>query len=213
VPDLPEHQFLVDSATDNFDNKTLDYKWNTLRSSIEKDYDLETRPGHLRLYLKEEKLTELKAPSFIGRRQEHINFSAMSLMEFTPENECDTAGLVLLQSNEFHFRFLRTKHEKKQYIELIKCSEGVDEVIVSVEYELEKIFLKIEAYGQDYSFYYGNDSKDMKILKRKVDGRILSTDVAGGFVGTYIGMYASSNGKKSENYADYDWFEYQGLLE
>jgi alpha-N-arabinofuranosidase len=44
-----------------------------------------------------------------------------------------------------------------------------------------------------------------------VDGRILSTPVAGGFVGAYIGMYASSNGHPSENVADFDWFEYVGM--
>ena len=44
----------------------------------------------------------------------------------------------------------------------------------------------------------------------KVDGRILSVMVAGGFVGTYIGLYASSNGQTSLNVADFDWFEYVG---
>jgi xylan 1,4-beta-xylosidase len=46
-----------------------------------------------------------------------------------------------------------------------------------------------------------------------IDGRILSTPFAGGFVGTYIGMYASSNGQLSANTADFDWFEYVGLDE
>jgi alpha-N-arabinofuranosidase len=46
-----------------------------------------------------------------------------------------------------------------------------------------------------------------------VDGRILSTPFAGGFVGAYIGMYASSNGHPSDNVADFDWFEYVGLDE
>ena len=31
-----------------------------------------------------------------------------------------------------------------------------------------------------------------------------------GFTGTYIGMYASSNGTETTNYADYDWFLYHG---
>ena len=48
-------------------------------------------------------------------------------------------------------------------------------------------------------------------LAENVDGRILSTPVAGGFVGAYIAMYASSNGQTSTNYADFDWFEYIGL--
>jgi xylan 1,4-beta-xylosidase len=43
-----------------------------------------------------------------------------------------------------------------------------------------------------------------------VDGRILSTDVAGGFVGTEISLYASSNGDRSKNKAYFDLFEYVG---
>lgn len=40
--------------------------------------------------------------------------------------------------------------------------------------------------------------------------RILSSDVAGGFVGTYIGLFATSNGQASDNIADFDWFDYEG---
>jgi xylan 1,4-beta-xylosidase len=34
---------------------------------------------------------------------------------------------------------------------------------------------------------------------------------AGGFIGAYLGMYASSDGRPSTNTADFDWFEYRGL--
>jgi xylan 1,4-beta-xylosidase len=36
------------------------------------------------------------------------------------------------------------------------------------------------------------------------------TLIIGGFIGAYIGMYAGSNGKPSDNFADWDWFEYAG---
>lgn len=54
------------------------------------------------------------------------------------------------------------------------------------------------------------------MVAQGVDGRILSTPVAGGFVGTYIGMYAtSSEGAKSghatSDYVDFDYFEYRPL--
>jgi alpha-N-arabinofuranosidase len=48
-------------------------------------------------------------------------------------------------------------------------------------------------------------------LAVNVDGRILSTDVAGRIFGTYVGMFASSNGHDSKNTADFDLFEYSGL--
>jgi len=62
-----------------------------------------------------------------------------------------------------------------------------------------------------YSFYVGALPGTWQPVAETVDGRTLSTIVAGGFVGAYVGMYASSNGQPSENVADFDWFEYVGL--
>jgi hypothetical protein len=39
----------------------------------------------------------------------------------------------------------------------------------------------------------------------ELDGRYLSTEVAGGFTGRVIGMYASAGT------VHFDWFEYEGL--
>ena len=64
------------------------------------------------------------------------------------------------------------------------------------------------ARGQDYAFYYGTAPEDWTPVAEEVDGRILSTQLAGGFVGAYIGLYASSNGEPAGNTADFDYFEY-----
>lgn len=64
--------------------------------------------------------------------------------------------------------------------------------------------------GQEYNFYYGPESTKMELLAEKIDGRILSSDIAGGFIGTYVGLFASSNGEAGDNIADFDWFDYKG---
>jgi alpha-N-arabinofuranosidase len=46
-------------------------------------------------------------------------------------------------------------------------------------------------------------------LADHIDARILSTDIAGGFVGTTVGLYVTSNGTESKNYADFDFFYYK----
>jgi alpha-N-arabinofuranosidase len=73
------------------------------------------------------------------------------------------------------------------------------------------IYLKVEAHEQSYNFYVAETPGQWRPLAENVDGRILSTPVAGGFVGAWIAMYASSNGQPSTNHADFDWFEYLGL--
>jgi xylan 1,4-beta-xylosidase len=128
------------------------------------------------------------------------------------ENENEAAGVVLIQSNRFNFSFVCTKKGEEKVIRLIKCVDGEEEIIMEQPVYTSTLYLKVEAYGQDYSFYYGDSLGDYNTLIENVDGRILSADVAGGFVGTEIGLYASSNGTISTNAASFDWFEYIGLL-
>jgi len=211
VPNLPESKVLIPLACDNFDDDKLDFKWNFLRTPREEFYSLTDRPGYLSLKLRPERITELANPSFVGRRQQHINFAATTLMEFTPMNENEVAGMVLLQSNDFNFSFIYTKKGNENVIRLIKCASGEEEILMEQPIYVSKLYLKVEASGQDYNFYYGESSTNYTSLIENVDGRILSTDVAGGFVGTELGLYASSNGSSSYNVAAFDWFEYVGV--
>lgn len=210
-PNLPHIKKHIPAVCDHFDEK-LDYKWNFLRTPREVFYSLTERPGYLGLKLRPERISELVNPSFVGRRQQHIDFAASTFMEFTPLNDKEEAGVVLLQSNDFHYRFVCTRKGDGNVICLVKCAGGQVEVLKEQPIHGTKITLKVAAIGQDFSFYYRCEgSEEFKPLIENVDGRILSTDVAGGFVGTEMGLYASSNGSSSENTAYFDWFEYVGV--
>ncbi len=79
------------------------------------------------------------------------------------------------------------------------------------EEQLEKeLYLKVQARGNMYSFYYGLKPDEWVLLKDHVDATFLSTRVAGGFVGCMYALYATSLGKPGNNVAYFDWFEYQG---
>ncbi|MCK0472294.1 glycoside hydrolase family 43 protein [Halalkalibacter sp. APA_J-10(15)] len=211
LPDLPTVQSLIPSVCDHFEEEKLDYIWNFIRTPKGKFYSLTERPGHLSLKLRPQQISELVQPSFVGRRQQHMDFAASTAMEFTPTSENEEAGIVLLQSHEYHFRFVYTKQGKQQVMRLIKCTEGNEEVLKELPIDAAKVYLKVQAKGQDYSFYFGETTAHYKALIENVDGRILSTDVAGGFVGAVLGMYASSNGSSSDEKAYFDWFEYVGM--
>lgn len=208
-PDLPECRWPGPESCENFESSSPGLQWNFLRTPT-RFWSLQERPGYLRLYLKPEKITEKSNPAFIGRRQQHLDFSIRTVMEFLPENSGEEAGLVLIQNNRFHYRFVKILVGGEQLIRLIECNDGKEQVIASKKCEWAKVYLKVEARGQDYNFFFGENPAQLRLLAGNIDGRILSTDLAGGFVGTYIGMYVSSNGQKSNNYADFDWFEYNG---
>jgi alpha-N-arabinofuranosidase len=209
VPDLPEQTWPTPPACDNFDATTLALHWNFLRTPPDEFISLNERPGYLRLRLRPQKMSEQTNPSFVGRRQQHIHFTAQTKLDFTPQNENEYAGLALAQNNDFHFLYVVTK-KAKTIVRLIKRAHGVEETLVEQPVRAGEIYLKVEAHEQDYHFYFANQPDVWRAIAENVDGRILSTPVAGGFVGAYIGMYASSNGQPSTNHADLDWFEYVG---
>jgi len=206
APNLPEHIWETSPARDDFNDAALAYHWNFLRTPRDEFYSLSERPGFLRLKLRPQHLCEQSNPSFVGRRQQHMHFIAESVMEFTPRSANECAGLVLVQNNNYHFRFIIT-WENEPVIQLIKRSNGQDELLASQPAHANYYFLKVTAHEQNYSFYFSTDGL-WHTLAENVDGRILSTPIAGGFVGAYIAMYASSNGQPSTNQADFDWFEY-----
>lgn len=211
APDLPVHRWPQPPACDQFDAPQLADCWNLIRTPRETIYSLTERPSHLRLYLRPQTLAEQVNPTYVGRRQQHINFTAQTVLEFAPQQASECAGMVLLQNNNFHFRLVicQTKSEETA-VQLIKRAAGEETTLAELPVSGKRFCFKVSARGQAYSFYVATEAGMWQTVAEAVDGRILSTPVASGFTGACLGLYASSNGTPSQNVADFDWFEYQG---
>jgi len=216
-PNLPWSPIIELPVIDNFDKPKLNFCWNFLRTPFEKWYNLDVRKGWLQISLRPEQLTELVNPSLIARRQEHHSFEAYTSMNFKPESENESAGLVVFQNDRFHFRLLLILEEGNQYIQLVKAGKPgmefrnqlIEEEMAKIPYSGMDVVLGIKASNLDYQFYVGPNNENLKPIGEIQNGRILSSNWAGGFTGTYIGMYATSKNKKSTNSAFFDWFNYQ----
>jgi alpha-N-arabinofuranosidase len=210
APNLPEHPWPAEPVCDNFEAPALAPHWNFLRTPREPFWSLTERPGHLRLRLRPESLADLANPSLVARRQQHINFAVHTALDFTPRGEHECAGLALVQNNNFHVLCVVTEDG----VRLIRRAHGTEEVLatepITGPVGTGRIYLAVEAEGQSYEVRYATAPGRWQRLGKPLDGRILSTPVAGGFTGAYIGMYASANGRPSTNVADFDWFEYAG---
>ena len=211
VPNLPEHVWESTPARDDFNESALGFHWNFLRTPRDNFDSLTERPGYLRLRLHPEHLAEQSNPSFVGRRQQHMSFNAETVLEFTPRSTSECAGLVVHQNNNFHFRFIVTC-DNEPVIRLIKRADGHDEFLATQTVPAGYYILKVTAHEQSYGFYFSTAGL-WRTLAENVDGRFLSVPIPASFVGVYIGMYASSNGQPSENYADFDWFEYSSGID
>ncbi len=210
APSLPYFFVNPPRACEHFDDPKLDKQWMFLRNPNREHYNLLERPSYLRMTLSQETLMGKNSPSFLGRRQTDMNYTVSAFMEFAPQNENEVAGLVLIQNEDYHFRYEKTLEQGENILRLVKREAGKDTVLAKARCEQVGIYLTIVAKQQELYFLFGNTAKCSIVLASAIDARILSVDVAGGFVGTCIGMYASSNGAESTNYADFDWFEYVG---
>lgn len=210
APDLAEQPWPTRPACDDFDEARLGPEWMVLRTPREEFWSLSERPGYLRLKLRPETLAERAAPSFVGRRQQHIHFRARTALEVAAQAGHECAGLALIQNNDFYYLFA-LYGGPEPVVRLTRRERGVDSVLAEQKIAADRLTLQVEAHEQSYHFAVSTEAGRWSSVAENVDGRILSTPVAGGFVGTMIGLYASSNGRPGSAVADFDWFEYVGL--
>ena len=73
------------------------------------------------------------------------------------------------------------------------------------------VYLRVTGDYMAYAFSYSADGLTWQTLADGVDGSSLSPAVLGGFnyTGVYLGLYASSNGEPTQNFADFEFFRYQ----
>jgi len=217
APDLAPFDAGVLLGRDDFDGDTLDPEWISLRQPASSFASLTKRPGWLRLRASASTLRENGYVSYVGRRQRHISFSARTAMEFSPRGTGDAAGLVLFQSDRYQYRLELGRSEQGIELRLVAAEGGPDRIIARRPYSGSFVVLEARAEGQSIVFSAGSAPEKLEAIASGVDGRILSTERAGGFVGTTIGMFASSGGASSAGAgdgipADFDWLEYREIL-
>lgn len=190
---------------DEFSNKTLNTRYRFLRTVRDQWYDLLSKPGSLTLKLRPETCAGKDNPSFVGFNQPHLKGYSATSLRFTPKAGNEKAGLLLFQNEKTYYYLCKTMRGDKQIVALYKGTDLV--ASEALNGSNKNLFLKIEASGDRYSFYYGLQKNEWKLLQSNADARYLSTKTAGGFVGCVYAMYATSEGKPAENSAAYDWFE------
>jgi Beta-xylosidase len=193
-----DENFLTGNFTwkDEFNTNRLDDRWLMIRTPRTTWYKLEN--NQLKLQALPVGIEEKQQPAFLGHRQQHTNFKVITEFEFTPENENEIAGLVCYQNEEYHIIFGKTILDGKPVL-IIERTEKESKRMAVLEIENtfhhEPIKLKIEGNGRNYSFFAAFGENDWQPVANNVDARNLSTEKAGGFVGTLIGPYVSSTNK------------------
>ncbi|TPG71817.1 glycoside hydrolase family 43 protein [Hymenobacter nivis] len=193
--------------------KELDPALLFLRTEDKASYALSKANG-LTLKLKPETCAETGNPSFIGKRQQHMHCSAETELTFAAKAANETAGLVAFQDEKHFYYLCKSTAAGKPVVQLFKSTADAKAPELLAEAPLRaaagKVWLRINAEAADYAFSFAEDGKTYKVLKDKVDGKFLSTQVAGGFIGCLFGMYGTSAGQPTASTAAFKWLKYEG---
>ncbi|HCW54645.1 MAG TPA: glycoside hydrolase 43 family protein [Clostridium sp.] len=208
---LEEHRFEDKEKCFHFYGKKLDNRFLRLRNPYENMYSLDEREGFLRLKLSQYTLSDLCSPSYLGIRQDSYDYILSTMMEFEPKSNNESAGLAILQSNEYHLRYEYIKENDENILRVVSVKDSKDEIMAQINIASDRLFLKVIGRNQKLNFYYSLDGEEYAVLAVDIDSRFLSTESAGGFVGCTLGMFASSNGNESTNHVDFLYLNYSRL--
>lgn len=174
-----------------------------IRTPLKDFYTVEN--GRLRLPLRKVKLNEMKQPSFIGRRVNSANFTIETDVKFIPRGEEDFAGVACFLNDDCYILFGKTvERDSGESILLLeaycrKSNETESKLVHREEYYLLKdevdrrLCLQVKTVDQTayaFSYTFGN-SKEWRQLGAPISSNLVSTSVAGGYMGTMIGVYAT----------------------
>lgn len=177
---------------ENFTSNKLDYRWIGLRGPRENFISV-TKKG-LQINPFQVNIKELKPTSTLFYRQQHNSFTFAATIDYKPASEKDLAGITCLQNERFNYVFGITKKGNDTYILLERTEKGKSKIIASTKIDIKNpLRLQVKATGDSYEFSYSANGTDFQNLGGAVSGDILSTNVAGGFTGALVGLYATAS--------------------
>ncbi|GAA1968123.1 glycoside hydrolase family 43 protein [Catenulispora subtropica] len=199
----PLEEPVAEPVRDDFDDSVLRPQWISLRDRPAESVTTQDRPGWLTLRARGDSL-DADDVVFVGRRQQHLSCRATALVD---ASEGD--GGLAVRLDEYHYYAVELADGEVRVVARIgplrslvasrPASAGPIELTVQIT---ETQALQDARSGPDtVSFCVAEPDGRTEVLAT-LDGRYLSTEVAGGFTGRVIGMYATAGVVR------FDWFSY-----
>lgn len=165
-------------------------------------------------------LSDNKYVAYAARRQCAMNVEITTNMTFYPENQ-ESAGLAVVQAMNHQLHVERACVDGKQVVRVVWISADYEQppyfpgftsttnrqIVCSKEFAHTNVILQISMNKEEFVIRYGKEEDTLKELC-KFDGALINPEKVGCMCGTMLGMYATGNGKDSDNIAAFDWFRY-----
>lgn len=198
---LPQTRKIETKRRDDFNQLALDFSWNFIRTPHKDFWTLEAQPGWLRLVGNGHTLDEGDSPSFIGRRQQEFDCHIRALIDYEPQFPGDEAGLTIYQNEEHHYEIFLARENDQRCVVVRQRIGVLVSSVIKQPISSGNVTLAVHATAEEYAFAYELEGKSYPLTTART--RYLSSEVAKGFTGTFIGMYVYG-----ETPAYWDWFEY-----
>ncbi|MBZ9645848.1 glycoside hydrolase family 43 protein [Streptomyces sp. PSKA30] len=220
APALAPHPWPQEPDRDDFDSPALAPCWVSLRRHAPDAARLDERPGHLVLHARGDSLDKPGA-LFVGRRQRHADCTARTAADVA---EGGRGGLTVRLDEAHHYEVEVGDGMVRAVARIGPLRHAIAEQAVlsgpltlRIDVTTSDILpptVTARGTGPDATpppglrvggpdtlrLGYETDSGNFEILA-ELDGRYLTTEVAGGFTGRVFGMYATRGS------VAFDWFE------
>ena len=187
---------------DDFDDQRLAPSWVSVRRPAATFASLTLRKGWLTITGAEDGL-DSDTPALLARRQQHHDCDARTLVEVEDAVE---AGLVVYMDHTAHYEVAVVGDALVARARIGPLASVVGEAarptgpVVLVARTTEG------GNAPDHVELGYEDEAGALVVLASLDGRYLSTEVVGGFIGRTIGMYAVGGR------ASFDWFGYREIV-
>ncbi|MEF2965701.1 glycoside hydrolase family 43 protein [Paenibacillus sp. M1] len=205
APRLPEVRFPAKQVRDDFGETRLGLEWSFLRNPREGSWSLTERPGSLVLHGDRISLDDTGSPAFVGRRLCHFSCNMEAALDFEPLNDGEEAGLTVYKSEKHHYD-LAVRRVNGRKLLVFRRTVGSLRVEETRDCPAGPLVLQIKALPEKFTaFVRARETGSIELGWGET--HLLSTEVAGGFTGVFIAMYATSETGDSSP-ASFDWFDY-----
>ncbi|MFI2739206.1 glycoside hydrolase family 43 protein [Streptomyces sp. NPDC018711] len=205
TPAWPLYPAPAVSVRDDFDQAELHPRWISVRERPERLCTTKERSGWLTLRAAGSSLDENDVV-FVGRRQQHLGCRARTLID--PAG--GRGGLAVRMDEEHHYEIEATDGEVRVFarigsIRTEVASRPVPAGAVVLGVDVVPRPTRGPRTGPDDVVLGVEEPDGTFTVLATLDGRYLSTEVAGGFTGRVIGMYAAAGT------VHFDRFDYEPL--
>ncbi|WP_203861719.1 glycoside hydrolase family 43 protein [Plantactinospora mayteni] len=205
APPWPPQPVAEPPLRDDFDAERLHPRWISVRSRPAECWSTTDRPGWLTLHARGGSLDDPDV-TFLGRRQQHLSCRVRALVDAGDGR----GGLAVRLDERHHYEI-----EAGDGQVLVTARTGsLRSTVATRTPPAGPVRLRIDVVASPAESWHPREEPDLLRLGveasdgtfdvlAELDGRYLSTEVAGGFTGRVIGMYAVAGTVR------FDWFDYE----